>query len=66
VLTRADVERPRSLGLQPARERYVDASRWKELVLERSIMTVDEGLLAGCFDSDITALYLAVKHTDTL
>jgi hypothetical protein len=29
-------------------------------------MTVDEGLLAGCFDSDITALYLAVKHTDTL
>ena len=62
LLTRADVEVPRTLGLQPATERYVDASRWAELVLEISIMTVAEGLLAGRFDSGITALDLAMEH----
>ncbi|MGB0553172.1 MAG: hypothetical protein ACPGQV_11460 [Alphaproteobacteria bacterium] len=62
VLTRADVEMPRTLGLQPATERYVDASRWAELVPEISIATVAEGLLAGRFDSGITALDVASEH----
>ncbi len=62
VLTRADVEVPRTLGLQPATERYFDASRWEELVPEISIMTVAEGLLAGRFDSGITALDVASEH----
>ena len=62
VLTRADVEVPRTLGLQPATERYFDASRWEELVREISIMTVAEGLLAGRFDSGITALDVASEH----
>ena len=62
ALTRADVEVPRTLGLQQATERYFDASRWEELVPEISIMTVAEGLLAGRFDSGITALDLAMEH----
>ena len=62
VFTWADVEVPRTLGLQPATKRYFDASRLEELVPEISIMTVAEGLLAGRFDSGITALDLAVKH----
>ena len=62
VLTRADVEVPRTLGLQPATERYFDASRWEELVPEISIMTVAEGLLTGRFDSGITALDVASEH----
>lgn len=62
VLTRVEVETPRTLGLQPATAAYVDTSRWETQVAEGSIMTVAEGLLAGRFDSGITALALAEEH----
>ena len=62
VLTGAGVSTPRSLGLQPATRDYLDTSRWEILVPERSIMTVAEGLLAGRYDSGVTALSIAESH----
>lgn len=64
VSTRATVSSPRSLGLQPATRGYLDTRRWETLVPERSIMTVAEGLLAGRFDSGITALSFTEAHPD--
>ena len=62
VLTRAEVERPTSLGLQPATAAYLNTCRWETQVPEVSIMTVAEGLLEGRFDSGITALSVADDH----
>ncbi|MEM7252145.1 MAG: hypothetical protein AAF493_12030 [Pseudomonadota bacterium] len=66
VVTRRGVSQPRSLGLQPATRDYVDHTRWSEHVPETSIVTVGEGLLAGRYDSGITALELAHRHPDEL
>ncbi len=62
VLTRMEVELPKTLGLQPATEAYVDTSRWETLIPEISIATVAEGLVAGRFDSGIAALDFAAAH----
>ena len=56
VLTRSDTAHPKSLGLQPATKIYLNTARWEKLVPEVSIWTVAEGLLAGRFDSGVTAL----------
>lgn len=66
VLTRRDVERPRSLGLQPATLRYVDAARWSVHVAEPTIVAVAEGLLAGRYDSGIAALSFGERHADRI
>ena len=62
VLTRAEVERPTSLGLQPATAAYLNTRCWETQVPEVSIMTVAEGLLEGRFDSGITALSVTDDH----
>ena len=62
VLTRAEVGRPTSLGLQPATAAYLNTRRWERQVSEVSIMTVAEGLLEGRFDSWIYALSVADDH----
>ncbi len=62
VLTRAEVLHPRSLALQPATREYVDTRRWDTLVPEVSVASVAEGLLAGTYDSGITALHVAERH----
>jgi hypothetical protein len=62
VLTRAHVEKPLSLGLQMATKGYVDTSRWATLIPAISIPTVADGLLAGAFDSGITALDVAERY----
>ena len=62
VLTRADTAHPKSLGLQPATKTYFNTARWETLVPEVSIRTVAEGLLAGRFDSGVTALSFMQEH----
>jgi hypothetical protein len=54
VLTRSDVDRPRSLGLQMATREYVDTSRWPTLIAEPSTVDVAAGLLQGKYDSGLT------------
>lgn len=66
VLTRKDVAQPRSLGLQPATLRYVDAGRWEHHIAEPTIVAVADGLLAGRYDSGIAALSVAERHGDIL
>ncbi|MFG2994491.1 hypothetical protein ACGFZK_35210 [Streptomyces sp. NPDC048257] len=56
LLSRADVERPRSLGLVPATAGYVDVSQWEEVVREPSKPVVGAHLLAGAYDSGLTHL----------
>ncbi|MBC7793982.1 MAG: hypothetical protein H7Z43_09750, partial [Clostridia bacterium] len=62
VLTRADVTQPKTLALQPATRGYIDTSRWPTLIPEVSIASVAEGLLAGRYDSGLTALHFAESH----
>jgi hypothetical protein len=66
LLSRREVERPRSLGLQRATRDYVDLSGYCELVAEPSIVEVARGLLAGKYDSGITATSYAQHHPDRL
>lgn len=62
ILTRAEIDRPRSLGLQPATRDYVDTSRWAELIDVASTPMVATGLLEGRYDSGLTALHHADDH----
>lgn len=66
ILTRIEVERPSTLGLQMATRDYVDTSRWSTLVSEVSTVTVAEGLLAGQYDSGLTLLRIAAQYPDRL
>ena len=45
VLSRREVERPRSLGIVPATKGYVDLSQWDEIVDVASKPIVAEGLM---------------------
>jgi len=62
VLTRVEVETPRSLGLQPATRNYIDTGRWTTLVEEATTVAVAEGLLAGRYDSGLTLHHVADQH----
>ena len=64
VVTRSDVEVPRSVGLMIATKGYFDTSRWETLVPETSNPLVAQGLLDGKYDSGFTALELAEQHPD--
>ncbi len=64
VLTRSEVDAPRSLGLQLATREYVDTSRWQALVSEPSTIAVAQGLLNGKYDSGLTLLWYAEAHPD--
>lgn len=66
VLTRREVERPRTIGLMPATRDYVDLARWQAVTEEPSTVTVAEGLLAGRYDSGIAALELAARYPERL
>ena len=66
VLTRAGVDRPRSIGMQPATRAYVDTTRWEAIVDEISIASVARSLLDGRIDSGITATEYASLHPDHL
>jgi len=66
LLSRRDVERPRSLGIVPATKGYVDLSQWDEVVDVPSKPIVAEGLLRGDYDSGLTHMEHAEEHADEL
>ncbi len=66
VLTRREVERPRTLGLVPATAGYIDRDEWEEIVDVVSKPVVAEELLAGRYDSGLTHLEHLERHPDEL
>jgi hypothetical protein len=66
VLSRRDVEQPRSLGIVPATEGYVDLSEWEEVIPQISKPIIAEALLRGEYDAGLTHLEHLEKHPDEL
>jgi hypothetical protein len=66
VLTRQEVERPRSLGIVPATKGYVDLSQWDEIIDVVSKPVVGEELLARRYDSGLTHIEHYEEHADEL
>ncbi len=66
LLSRRQVEEPRSLGIVPATKGYVDLSQWDEIVDVASKPLVGEGLLRGDYDSGLTHVEHLEEHPDEL
>ncbi|HEX5928312.1 MAG TPA: hypothetical protein VFY48_02875 [Solirubrobacterales bacterium] len=66
VLTRREVEKPRSLGIVPATKGYVDLSQWEEVIDVASKPIVGEELLEGRYDSGLTHIEHLEEHRDEL
>jgi hypothetical protein len=66
LLSRREVEHPRSLGIVPATKGYVDLSQWEEIVDVPSKPIVAEELLAGRYDSGLTHMEHVEDHADEL
>jgi hypothetical protein len=66
LLSRREVEKPRSLGIVPATKGYVDLSRWEEIIDVPSKPIVAEELLAGRYDSGLTHMEHVEDHADEL
>jgi hypothetical protein len=66
VLSRRDVERPRSLGIVPATKGYLDLSEWEEVIDVVSKPVVGEELLAGRYDAGLTHMEHYEEHEDVL
>jgi hypothetical protein len=66
LLSRRDVEKPRSIGIVPATKGYVDLSPWDEVIDVVSKPVVAEELLAGRYDSGLTHLEHVEEHADEL
>jgi hypothetical protein len=66
VLSRRDVQRPRSLGIVPATEGYVDLSQWEEVIPQISKPLIAEALLRGDYDAGLTHLEHLEKHPEIL
>lgn len=66
LLSRRDVERPRSIGIVPATKGYVDLSRWEEVIDVVSKPVVAEGLLRGEYDSGLTHMEHVGEHSEEL
>jgi hypothetical protein len=66
VLSRREVERPRTLGLVPATAGYVDPSDWEEIIDVQSKPIVAAELLAGRYDAGLTHLEHLAAHPDEL
>jgi hypothetical protein len=66
LLSRREVEEPRSIGIVPATKGYVDLSRWDEVVDVASKPLVGEGLLRGDYDSGLTHMEHLEEHADEL
>lgn len=64
LLSRRDVERPRSIGIVPATKGYVDLACWDEVVDVASKPLVGEGLLRGDYDSGLTHMEHLEEHAD--
>jgi hypothetical protein len=66
LLSRREVEKPRSLGIVPATKGYVDLSQWEEIVDVASKPLVGEGLLRGEYDSGLTHMEHVEEHAEEL
>ena len=66
LLSRRDVEKPRSIGIVPATKGYVDLSQWEEVIDVASKPIVGEGLLRGDYDSGLTHMEHVEEHADDL
>ena len=66
LLSRREVEKPRSLGIVPATKGYVDLSQWDEIVDVASKPLVAEGLMRGEYDSGLTHMEHVEEHADEL
>ncbi|MDA9433561.1 hypothetical protein XH88_17540 [Bradyrhizobium sp. CCBAU 51627] len=65
ILTRSDVETPKSIGLlAPATESYIDVSRWQTRVSEPSLPIIFENLLKEKYDSALVYLEYAEQYPD--
>lgn len=67
ILTRRDVEKPRSLGLlMPSTADYTDVSRWEEHRNIPSLPIIFDKLMAGEIDSGLVYTSYAEKQPDVL
>jgi hypothetical protein len=66
LLARADVERPKTLGIVPAALGYPDLTRWESVVQEPANPIVARNLLAGKYDAGVTLAEYAESHSETL
>ncbi len=66
LLSRREVEVPRSLGIVPATKGYVDLSQWETIVDVASKPIVAEELLEGRYDSGLTHMEHVEEHADEL
>jgi hypothetical protein len=66
LLSRREVERPRSIGIVPATKGYVDLSRWEEVIDVISKPVVAEGLMRGEYDSGLTHMEHVEEHAEEL
>ena len=66
LLSRKEVERPRSLGIVPATKGYVDLSQWEEVIDVASKPIVAAELLEGRYDSGLTHMEHVTEHADEL
>ena len=66
VLSRREVERPRTLGLVPATSGYVDVAEWDEVIDVQSKPIVAAELLSGRYEAGLTHLEHLAAHPDDL
>ena len=69
VLTRADVDKPRSIGvLHPATTDYIDTGKWERVtkITTGSLHAVADGLLKGRYDSGLVYLNYAQRYPGEL
>jgi hypothetical protein len=66
VLSRREIERPRTLGLVPATAGYVDEGDWDEIVDVASKPIVARELLVGRYEAGLTHLEHAQRHPEQL
>lgn len=66
VLSRREIERPRTLGLVPATAGYIDRDDWEEIIDVQSKPIVAAELLAGRCEAGLTHLEHLAAHPDEL
>jgi hypothetical protein len=66
VLSRREVEQPRTLGLVPATAGYIDEEAWDEIVEVTSKPIVARELLEGRYEAGLTHLEHARHHPEQL
>lgn len=66
VLSRREIERPRTLGLVPATAGYIDEADWDEIVDVASKPIVARELLEGRYEAGLTHLEHARLHPEQL